>query len=477
MSVLAHKIRNRRRMAYVLTDLLTTSVAVMLFNVTRGLIDDRFDYNAWNFLYSNHVILGQVVFTLLMMGIYWLSGYYNDVNSRSRAQEFVNTGASALTGSLTIFLLAVVNDQPKTTSLAWEQIGLLFLLLFLLVYIGRYLLTRIAVREVHSRRRSELALVIGTDRAAIDLAQRINSLRKGSGMTVSALVSISPDNIPGKGADQFACLNLSELNDYADNHAFVHAIISPSLNHQPEVLSRVLAQLLPLDIGVYVVPELDMAHLTSHRVYDVMGEPLINISRANISPLSANVKRTIDVIISSVALLLCAPVFAWIALKIKRFDGGPVFFRQERMGYRNRPFRIIKFRTMEVSNRPEPPLLTCDDDPRVTRPGRFLRKYRLDELPQFVNVLKGEMSLVGPRPEQSFYAAQIAARVPNYHKIYQVRPGITSWGMVRYGYASTVDEMLERLRYDMIYLENISLITDLKILLHTINTVISGHGK
>ncbi len=476
MSRLTHKIRNRRRVAYVLTDLLTTSVAVLLFNVMRGLIDDRFNYNAWIFLHSNQVILGQIVFTLMMMGIYWLSGYYNEVDSKSRAQELVNTAFCALGGSLAIFLLAVVNDQPKTTSMAWEQISQLFLLLFFFVYVGRYLITRIAVREVHRRLRTSNALMIGADKAAIKLANRINSLRKGTGMTITTLVRVNPSEPLPPQASKFEIIEWDDFNHYADNHAFTHTIISPALNREPQRLSSLLAQLLPMDLAVYVVPELDMAHLTSHRVHDVMGEPLINISRANISPLSANVKRTMDVVFSALALLLLSPLFAWIALKIKLFDGGPVFFCQERIGYRNRPFRIIKFRTMAVSDNPSP-ALTRDGDPRVTRPGHFLRKYRLDELPQFINVLRGEMSLVGPRPEQAYYATQIAARVPNYHKLYQVRPGITSWGMVRYGYASNVEEMLERLRYDMIYLENISLITDLKILLHTINTVLSGHGK
>ncbi len=240
-----------------------------------------------------------------------------------------------------------------------------------------------------------------------------------------------------------------------------------------------LRTVFPLDIAVYLTPDVDMINMAaSKRPFNVVGEPLICISSANISASSANLKRMFDIVISSVAVLLLAPVYAAIAIAIKSDDGGPVFFTQERMGYRNRPFRIFKFRTMiPDAEKSGSPALSSDNDTRITKTGHFLRKYRMDELPQFINVLRGEMSIVGPRPERRFFAEQIAAIAPYYHMIYQVRPGITSWGMVNYGYASTIDEMIERLRFDLIYLENISLTTDLKILLHTFNTVFSGKGK
>ena len=179
---------------------------------------------------------------------------------------------------------------------------------------------------------------------------------------------------------------------------------------------------------------------------------------------------------SAVALLALTPVFAVIALLIKRDSAGPVFYRQTRVGYRKRPFGIIKFRSMRTDAESGGPALSTPDDPRITHVGRFLRKYRLDELPQFWNVLRGDMSLVGPRPEREHYVRQIVERVPYYSMIHQVRPGITSWGMVKYGYASSVDEMIERLRYDLLYIENVSFGLDIKILFHTVNTVLTGKG-
>ena len=176
-------------------------------------------------------------------------------------------------------------------------------------------------------------------------------------------------------------------------------------------------------------------------------------------------------------LVLLLPFFAVMAILIKLDSPGTVFYRQERMGYHNVPFNIYKFRTMcsdaEASGEPQ---LTSDNDPRVTRIGRFLRKYRIDELPQFWNVLKGEMSIVGPRPERKYYVDQILQRVPSYALLHQVRPGITSMGMVKFGYAKNVDEMVERVGHDLMYLDNMSLLNDLRILIYTIKIVFTGRG-
>jgi len=164
-------------------------------------------------------------------------------------------------------------------------------------------------------------------------------------------------------------------------------------------------------------------------------------------------------------------------VRIRTGSEGPVFYRQERLGLHGKPFKIIKFRTMVPNAEGMTPQLSSEEDPRITPVGKLLRKSRLDELPQFWNVLKGEMSLVGPRPERAFFAEQIVQHSPHFLRLQQVRPGITSWGQVKYGYAENVNEMRQRLRYDIMYLENISLLLDLKILLYTVRTVLRKEGK
>ncbi len=204
--------------------------------------------------------------------------------------------------------------------------------------------------------------------------------------------------------------------------------------------------------------------------------PMIEITRDNMSEGEKNIKMAFDKIIALLALIILSPVFVWIAWRIKIDSKGNVFYLQERIGFRGRPFIMVKFRTMTMDAEKNIPQLSCKHDERITNFGKVLRRYRLDELPQFWNVLKGEMSLVGPRPERKFFVDQIIERVPCFYKVFSVKPGITSWGMVKYGYANTIEKMIERFHYDLIYLENRSLIIDIKILIYTIRTILTGKG-
>ena len=205
--------------------------------------------------------------------------------------------------------------------------------------------------------------------------------------------------------------------------------------------------------------------------------PLITINPRPMEEWQYSVKRLMDILLSLLALVLLSPVFLVTAIIVKCTSPGPIFYAQERIGYRGKPFKMHKFRSMYVDAEASGPALSSDDDPRITPFGRIMRKYRLDEIPQFYNVLKGTMSLVGPRPERQYFIDKIVERAPEYMLLHKVKPGITSWGQVKYGYAENVDEMVERLRYDLLYLENMSLATDIKILLYTVLIIFQGRGK
>ena len=187
-------------------------------------------------------------------------------------------------------------------------------------------------------------------------------------------------------------------------------------------------------------------------------------------------KRLTDIVVSGLGMIILSPVFLVAAIAIRIESPGGSIFSQERIGLRKKPFRIHKFRTMRTDAENQGPALSSANDSRITRIGRTLRKYRLDELPQFWNVFKGDMSLIGPRPEREYYIRQIIREAPYYTLVHQVRPGITSLGMVKYGYANTIPKMIERLQYDIVYLENISFTIDMKILMYTLSTVINGRG-
>lgn len=471
------KIQNRLRLIYVVTDFVTTYLAVFLFNVFRvSLITIPLTLS--EYYHYPKVLWGQVLFPLMMMAIYWLSGYYNKVDERSRAQEAILTMSSAILGSLGIFFLAVVNDSAWSRTLVLEYLLMLSGLLFVCVYCGRYLITTIELRRTRAAHKISHAVMLGTDEEAFRLACRINESSSNDGMKIHTFVRLNGEDFDGVHNENFVIIERSDLSDYCQTHAVNRMILTPKVMGSGKEVASFIRLAADIKGALFVSPDVNSLVLASHRSFNVVGEPLVCISNPNIPDSTANIKRAVDVVGASVAMVLLSPLMLFLAIKVKCDSKGPVFFRQERLGYGGRPFEIIKFRSMRAdAESGVGPQVTVDGDPRITHFGRFLRKYRLDELPQFWNVIKGDMSLVGPRPERRYFAEMIAARVPQYPFIYQVRPGITSWGMVRYGYASNLEQMIERLRYDLIYLENISILTDIKILLHTVRTVVGGHGK
>ncbi|RQP08854.1 sugar transferase [Parapedobacter defluvii] len=188
-------------------------------------------------------------------------------------------------------------------------------------------------------------------------------------------------------------------------------------------------------------------------------------------------KRVFDIVFSALVIVAGLPVYALLALITKITSPGPVFYRQERIGKDQKPFYIYKFRSMRVDAEQAGPQLASDDDPRITKWGKFMRKTHLDELPQFWNVLKGDMAIVGPRPERRHFIDEIKERKPEYMQLFRLKPGITSIGQVYYGYAENVNQMCERVNYDLDYLSTMSLKTDLDIILQTVKVMAQGKGK
>jgi exopolysaccharide biosynthesis polyprenyl glycosylphosphotransferase len=242
-------------------------------------------------------------------------------------------------------------------------------------------------------------------------------------------------------------------------------------------VQKVIDSLAEHELTVKAIPDLSDILSGSVKMTSIFGTPLIEISPVVMPEWQQTLKRLFDIGVSLIALLILSPLFLVLAMLIKWQDKGPVFYKQERVGLRGKKFNIIKFRSMFMNAESMGPALSSKNDPRITPVGRILRKYRLDEFPQFINVLEGEMSLVGPRPERQFFIEQIVLKAPHYKLLHRVRPGITSWGMVKYGYAENVDEMVKRLKYDILYIENMSLALDFRIILYTIVIMLQGRGK
>ncbi len=466
---------HRQRIKYVLGDYVMSNLAWFSYNIARYQMGHVAGYNYLEgYLKSDIVLLGQLFFPLMMMVTYIFSGYYNNVVRKSRVQELLTTMASAGINTLMIFFLALINDVIGVRSTDYEMIFILWALLFGFVYLVRAIITNVASRNIKSRKWTFPTLVIGNGSAAHAFVNKLNSRRKSSGYEVKGFVNIPGEN-PVKG-NPLPCYELEELKEVCEQEQIWELIVVPTRDDTTQTMNAI-NHLFALGLPIMISPEYFNKMQTPVTISDLYGEPLVNISRSSMSDSGKNLKRAIDVVVSMVALVVLMPLYLIVSIIIKATSPGPIFYLQERVGLHNKPFNIIKFRSMiqnaESSGQPQ---LTSDNDPRITPFGRFMRKYRIDELPQFWNVLKGEMSIVGPRPERQYYVNQIIERVPAYALLHQVRPGITSMGMVKYGYAQNVDEMVTRVSYDLMYLNNMSLKNDIKILIYTVKIVFTGRG-
>lgn len=464
-----------QRAWYLIMDLITTSIAFFIFNVVRFSLMANWDMKAVRgYLLDTKIILEQIFLPILILGIYWLSGYYNRPFNKSRLQEFNTTFFSAVITSLIIYFTMLINDQLPTRTLNYELLLFLLFSMFFCVYIGRLMLTSITIKRFKQRVWSFNTVIIGNSDDAVNMARCLERKQTSLGVNIVGHLNIEGEK---ESTKSHKTLTLEQFKKLVENHSIDQLLIVPKKKDSEEKVLMQVNRYFQYGLPVKIAPT-SLSFLTSNiHIQDIYAEPFVDVTTPVMKDSDLNLKRVLDVVISSLALLIGAPIFLGVAIAVKLSSKGPVIYSQERIGYRQKPFKIYKFRSMYTDAEANGPQLTDDEDSRITKVGHFLRKYRFDELPQFWNVLKGDMSLVGPRPERAFFIEQIVKEAPYYTLVHQVKPGITSWGMVKFGYAKTIKEMVERTRYDLIYLSNMSVLVDFKILIHTVKTVIMGEGK
>lgn len=458
------------RAAYIFADYLSTIAGVMVFTFARFFfVDDlrvRFA-NLSTFFATPGLKMTLLLFPFFMLGLYYLSGYYVSVVGKSRVKEFLSTLVSVSIGSIVFFMVVLLNDVLPRRVWNYEILLLFFVCLFVPVYLARLSLTSMIISRTSSSSFEEiLILAFGSE-----IPEEVRGVLRRSRKRIKGLFDVSAVTTGSDDADLGRRLE-AELERVG---ASSFMVVLPEADSERSL--RLLGVLYPLDRHIYVSPD-DYMMLVSRVPYDnLLSEPLVDISRSSLSDSVVAMKRMLDVAGSAIGLVVVSPLMAMLAVLIKLKAPGPVFFSQERVGYHKKTFMIHKFRTMRVDAEAAGPSLSSDDDPRVTGIGRFMRKYRLDELPNLWNVLCGDMSLVGPRPEREYYLRKLHKIAPHCALLHQVRPGLTSLGMVKFGYASNVDDMAARLKYDLLYIQNISISLDLKIMFYTVRTIFRGEGK
>lgn len=408
--------------------------------------------------------------------IYYITGQYTNIYRKSRLLELGRTIMTSLAGVTIIFFLLLLNDWIPDYHKYYNLYFTLLGLHFGFTYLFRLIITTRTIHRIHKRIIGFNTLVIGANEKAVRLYDDLRSQKRPAGNKIIGFLTVDEQDsypleayVPNLGS----YTNLQKVIN--DNQVEEIIIAIESSEHQ--LLSKILTLLENRTHTVWGIPDLFDLLSNTAKTNTIFGSPLLKISNGLMPAWQENVKRLIDVIGSILAIVLFSPVFIVLAILIKLESKGSVLYQQERIGKFGKPFMIYKLRSMVNDAENDKPLLSSSEDSRITRIGQFLRRTHLDEIPQFFNVIKGEMSLVGPRPERKYYIDQIAEIAPYVTHLQKLRPGITSWGQVKYGYASNVEQMVERLQYDMVYLKNISLYVDFKILIYTVMECFRGRGK
>lgn len=469
--------RNRFGWIFALTDLLFTAVAWVLFFLYRKVYVEPalFGYEI-PIEFSKRFYLGICLIPLFWLALYYFTGSYKRVYRRSRLRDLANTTIISFLGSLVLFFFLILDDYVVDPANFRSTFIVLFGLNLFIRYIPRFFVLSFIKRKITNRSIGFNTLLVGSGKRAWELFHELENERYSQGFAFRGYLS-TQDEHNKKLSQALPCLgDVNRIQNLIQEKYIEEVLIALDVPDD-NLIERLLEKLENVNVFIRIVP--DMVDIVSGRVKikNVFGTALIEVNPELMPTWQQNAKRLIDLSVSALVLAIFSPLYLALSVWVKTTSKGPVFYLQERIGKNGKAFNIIKFRTMYVDAEKGKPQLSRKNDPRITPAGRFLRKYRLDELPQFYNVLKGEMSLVGPRPERAFFIEQITKKAPHYPLLLKVRPGITSWGMVKYGYAQNVDQMVERMKYDILYIENMSLAMDLKIFGYTIITILGGRGK
>jgi exopolysaccharide biosynthesis polyprenyl glycosylphosphotransferase len=470
------KNQRNQRLLYILFDFLAAMAAWVLFFLFRKInIEPQVFGTDVPITLGPRFWFGAIGLPFAWVTLYYFTGFYKDMFRRSRLDDFIRTLLSSLLGVVVIFFLLILDDTIQDYTNYYSLALTLFLLHFTFVLIPRMILTSRMVGKVHRREIGFKTVMIGSNENAVDVYLDIVDQKRSNGYEIQGFINVQwkehyqlQDHLPHLGGHENMEAILIEQQ--------VEEVIIALEPTEHGIIGDIVNRLSLLDVKVSAIPSITDILTGKVKSTTIFGTPLLEVNHDVMPAWQQNVKQLMDVVISILALVILLPLSVALIIGVLLSSSGPILYKQDRIGRFGREFQIFKFRSMYHNAEENGPELSSKHDPRVTRFGQMMRKHRLDEIPNFINVLRGEMALVGPRPEREYFIDKIIKTAPHYTHLQKVKPGITSWGQVKYGYAENVQEMIKRLRYDILYIENRSLFVDVKILFYTVITIVKGRG-
>lgn len=437
----------------------------------------RIDSRLIEYQIKPDLFLPMMIMYVFWVGVFMFFGLYRSWYAQSRLDEFSSVSRAISLGCILLFFIIFMTDESESAQSSHRAVILMYWVLMILFVGGgrsairsfrkRLLMKGIGLRET---------VIVGTGKRAIEL---YNSVLKYPALGYKIIGFIDHDGKKTK-INELPEVLLGAMNDIPkiiQNNNVSNILLAIDTRKKEDIL-QIVSLSTGFDVSIKIIPDMYDIIFGQARTNQIYGFPLIEIMPHIMQPWEESAKRLMDILVSIFILIVTSPFCIIIAIAIKINSPGPIVFSQERIGKTGKIFYMHKFRSMFLDAEEKTgPVWAKENDPRITRVGQFLRKTRLDEIPQFYDVLRGDMSLVGPRPERPYFVEKLSEQVPLYKRRLAVKPGITGWAQIKQGYDRSIEDVKSKVRFDLFYIENMSFRMDLKILLMTIYTMIAGRGQ